>query len=120
MPRSKGLHWVEKPEILSYIIDCYAGVEGSGGHRKRQFIWEEQNGDIVIGNARAFTDHVRERFGLRATPTSWAAVHKVLHDLGEVASPYSPRTHIRGGRFRNQEPEVRILKKAAARKEEKE
>lgn len=99
------MKWTEKPPVLSYIIDCYAGVDG----KKRQFIWEEKNGDVVIGNTRAFTDHIAERFSLKLTKTDWSAVHEVLRALGEVVHPYTPRAHVRGGRFKNQEPEIHIL-----------
>ena len=101
------MKWAEKPEVLSYIVDCYQGVDG----KKRQFIWEADNGDIVIGNARAFTDHVSTKFNLGKTATSWVEVHHVLRALGEIAQIHRPRTTIRGGKFRNQEPEVRILRR---------
>ena len=108
------MKWAEKPEIVSYIVDCYAGVEGEGAHAKRQFIWEQENRDVVIGNTRAFTDHLRRRFGLPERPTSWTAIHEVLRALGEVAHTYSPRVNIRGAKFKNQEPETRILKKGGS------
>lgn len=101
------MKWFEKSEVLSYIIECYAGVDG----RKRQFIWEEPDGTIVIGNSRAFTDHVSVKFSLEKTPTAWSGIHSALRELGEVVGPYSPRTHERGGKFKNQEPEVRVLKR---------
>ena len=101
------MKWVERPDILSYIIDCYAGVDGN----KRQFIWEEVSGDVVIGNARAFTDHVSERFGLGKANTAWTNVHEALRALGEVVHLKAPRARVLGGKFRNQEPETRIIKK---------
>lgn len=99
------MKWYEKPEVLSYIIDCYQGVDGG----KRQFIWETPEGDVVIGNVRAFTDHVSEKFSLGLTSTEWSAVHEAMRMLGEVVHGYSPRTQVRGGKFKNQEPEVRVL-----------
>jgi len=101
------MRWFEQPAVLSYIIDCYAGVEGV----KRQFIWEEPNGDVVIGNTRAFTDHVSARFSLGRTSTSWTDIHEVLRALGEIVHLKAPRARILGKKFHNQEPEIRILKK---------
>jgi hypothetical protein len=99
------MKWFEHKDVLSYIIDSYAGVDG----RKRQFIWEEK-GEILIGNSRAFTDHLNEKFDLHRTNTSWVALHAVLRALGEVVNGYTPRSHVRGGKFKNQEPEVHVLK----------
>lgn len=101
------MRWYEKPEVLDYIVASYAGVEDG----KRQFVWEELSGDIVIGNARAFTDHVSAKFGLDLEPTSWSGVHEAMRLLGEVARAYSPRANLRGTRFKNQEPEVRVIKR---------
>lgn len=106
------MRWFERSDVLGYIVNCYQGTEG----RKRQFVWEEPNGDIVIGNTRAFGDHLNTRFNLELTPTSWMAIHEALRAMGEVLHEYSPRTHVRGQRFKNQVPEVRILKRADRRK----
>jgi hypothetical protein len=107
------MRWFERPDILSYIIECYAGTdEGHQGGARRQFIWEQPNGDMVIGNPRAFTDHVAEKFGIQLTPTSWSAVHAALRELGEVARENAPHRPKEGRqRFHNQQPEIRILKK---------
>jgi hypothetical protein len=88
------MRWYEKPEVLDYMIECYAGTEG----RKRQFIWETAAGDVVIGNARAFSDHVSDKFGLHLAHTSWSGLHEAMRMLGEVAVNYSPRAHERGGK----------------------
>jgi len=101
------MKWFEQKEVLSYIIDSYAGVDGY----KRQFIWEEKSGDVVIGNTRAFTDHLSERFDLHKTSKAWTDVHTALRALGEIVHPYTPRTRVLGKRFKNQEPEVRILRR---------
>lgn len=106
------MKWTERPDVLSYIVDCYAGTEKARGTRKRQFIWEDEDGDIVIGNSRAFTDHVSHRFSIPLTSTSWAAIHNTLHALGEVVHEMKPRSGVRGGRFKNQEPETRVIKSA--------
>lgn len=103
------MKWFEKPEVLDYIIECYQGTDGL----KRQFVWEDDQGDVVIGNTRAFTDHVSVKFGLSRTSTSWSAMHEALRMLGEVVHPIGPRVHKRGLRFHNQEPEVRVIKRRA-------
>ena len=107
------MKWYERSEVVSYIIDCYAGIEE---HKKRQFIWEQSNGDVVIGNTRAFTDHLAEKFNLPLTSTSWSSVHAALREMGEVLTEYSPRTKKLGTRFHNSEPEVRVLKPASSRR----
>ena len=101
------MRWYEKTEVLDYVVSCYAGTEGT----KRQFIWEDAAGDVVIGNARAFVDHLSEKFGLGLTNKAWSGLHEAMRALGEVAHAYSPRTRVRGGKFRNQEPEVRVIKR---------
>jgi len=101
------MRWFEKPEVLDYIVNAYQGMDG----RKRQFIWEEPNGDILIGNSRAFADHLSERFGLQLTDKAWMAVHDCLRMLGEIAQVHKPHGEPKGRRFHNQEPEFRILKK---------
>lgn len=101
------MRWFEKPEVLSYIIDSYQGTDERG---KRQFVWEDPaSGDVMIGNSRAFTDHLSEKFGLRLTATSWSGLHEAMRMLGEIAKTYSARSAKRGQRFRNQPPEARVL-----------
>lgn len=102
------MKWWERPEIVDYIIDCYEGTDGS----KRQFMWEEPNGDIVIGNSRAFTDHLSQKFKLEIANTSWSGTHMALRSLGEKVHPYSPRVNKHGAKFHNQLPEVRVVKRA--------
>ena len=99
------MRWFERSETLDYIVASYAGVEAG----KRQFIWEQPNGDIVLGNTRAFADHAEAHFKLPAAPSRWTEVHKVLRELGETIKEIKrhPRNH--GRPFHNQEPEVRVL-----------
>ena len=99
------MKWFEKPEVLDYIVSAYQGTDAG----KRQFVWEDEAGDVVIGNARAFTDHVSRKFELGLESTSWSGLHEVMRMLGEVVHPYSPRVRTKGGKFKNQEPEVRVL-----------
>jgi len=103
------MRWYERPEVLDYIINCYAGMEGN----KRQFLWELPSGDVVIGNSRAFTDHISEKFSMKRTATSWASVHEVLRAVGEVAHSYTPRCHMKGGKFVNQLPDMKVIRRRA-------
>jgi hypothetical protein len=102
------MRWYEKPEVLDYIVNSYAGVD----HGKRQFIWEDlETKDLLIGNSRAFTDHLSNKFNLDLTSTGWSAVHEALRMLGEVTHEYAPRVNKRGAKFKNQQPETHILKR---------
>jgi len=107
------MKWFEQKEVLSYIVDCYAGAEPDRSQRavKRQFIWEEPNGDLVIGNTRAFGDHLTAKFGLHSTPTAWMGVHEALRAMGEVLFERAPNAHHPGKKFKNQQPEIRIIKR---------
>jgi hypothetical protein len=102
------MRWFEKPEVLDHIIESYAGIDG----RKRQFIWEELSGDTVIGNSRAFADHLRAKFGIAELgDKSWMAVHEALRALGEVAQVHAPHRAVHGRKFINQRPEVHVIKR---------
>lgn len=106
------MKWYEEPKLLSYLIDCYVGTERSeSGKEKRQFIWDAENGDLVIGNSKAFTDHLRKKFGLHESKGAWVGIHEVLRALGEVVQIHSQKKEIQGTRFKYPLPEIRILKK---------
>lgn len=107
------MRWFEKPEVLDYIINSYAGIDVVNGKSKRQFLWEDENGDTVIGNTRAFTDHLSKKFTLGLTSTEWASLHEAMRALGEVAHVYSPRVNKPGNKFKNQEPEVHVIRRKA-------
>lgn len=109
MPRGKKLAGKHADDIVAYVCDCYAGVEG----RKRQFIWVDEKKDVVIGNCRAFGDHVAVKFGLDANPTFWMHIHALLRALGEVVQVHAAHSRKRGKKFKNQEPEVRVLRHAS-------
>jgi hypothetical protein len=106
------VRWFDRSEILDAIITSYAGVENG----KRQFIWESENGDVVLGNARAFSDHLEARFGLPKRPGRWTAVHRVLHELGEAVKSINAHPGKKGQHFRNQEPEMRVLRRKRERR----
>lgn len=101
------MKWFEQSDVLSHIIESYAGVDGN----KRQFIWEDLSGDLLIGNSRAFSIHLSEKFGIRNTPTGWMGVHEALRAMGEIVSIHSAKTKHPGKKFKNQEPEARILRR---------
>lgn len=107
------MKWFERPAVLDYIINCYAGVEtvGGTGFTKRQFIWEDEEHNIVVGNSRAFSDHVSKKFDLGLSDTTWCSLNKMLHAMGEVARATAPKVNKLGGKFKNLEPEVRIIKR---------
>lgn len=109
----KDGRWYEREDVLAYIIDSYAGVGASPhGNPRREFMWEDPaTGDVLLGNARAFADHVSERFALGLRSTAWSGLHEVLRRLGEAVGTYTPRARVRGGRFTNQEPDVRVVRR---------
>lgn len=107
------MRWYEKPGVLDYIINSYAGVDVVDGKSKRQFLWDDEEGNTVIGNSRAFTDHLSAKFSLALTATSWGMVHEVLRALGEVAHNYQKRSKTLGKKFKNQQPESHIIKRKA-------
>lgn len=103
------MRWFEKYGVLDYVVECYAGVEGS----RRQFIWEQECGDIVIGNTRAFYDHLATKFDLSKKAHAWMELHVMLHELGEVVRQHQAHrlTGEKIGKFRNQEPKWRVIKR---------
>lgn len=105
--RRRG-RWFERADVVDYVIDCYAGVDGP--RKRRAFVWEE-GGDVLTGNSRAFCDHLARRFEMPECATRWACVHELLRSLGEVAHAYGPRVRVRGQKFKNQEPEIRVLRR---------
>lgn len=107
---SRGQASIALPQVVDYIIDCYQGTEGTGRKAKRQFMWERANGDVVIGNTRAFTDHLAEKFKIEANRYTYGQVHKLLSRLGERIKPKETRhkTGEQTGRG-PQEPEVRVV-----------
>ena len=105
------MRWYEKPPVLDYIVSCYAGVDQENGRVRRQFIWETNDGDLVIGNSRAFSEHLSQRFGLELKKTAWMCIHELLRALGEVAQTHSPRMHHPGRKFKNQQPRLHVLRR---------
>jgi len=108
------MKWYERADVLDHIVQSYAGVDNVDGRQQRQFIWDEPNGDLVIGNTRAFTDHLSAKFELRLTTTEWSGVHAALRAMGEVARVLSPRVNIRGTKFKNQEPKTHVIRRGPA------
>lgn len=104
-----GSRWIFRPEILDYIIDSYAGVEG----RRRVFIWED--GDAIkMGNAEAFALHLADRFELLPDTGRASQIHGLLRELGEKVNSYpekrsKPTPGV--GTFSQPEPEEWVIAK---------
>ncbi len=80
--------WVRRPEIVDYVVECYAGAEakpeGKGRpHGRRVFLWEE-DGHVYMGNVEAFLLHLKARFDLVLCATATTAIHALLRELGET------------------------------------
>ncbi len=78
--------WLEKPGVLSYIVDCYIGLENIPGTKRprRVFGWIDENGLPYKGNVEAFVLHMGLKFGLNLSPASASLVHAILREMGEV------------------------------------
>ena len=108
------MKWFERSDIVSYIVECYVGTDtNASGQQVRQFVWEDEDGNIVIGNPRAFGEHVQRHFDLPERSTRWMDIHQALRAMGEVLfeKRHDVVTRQPGKRFRNQDPEVRILRR---------
>lgn len=111
---ANGQRWTHRPEILSYVIDSYAGVEktDSTGLPRRVFIWEDGT-EIKMGNTEAFMCHLAERFELIKTNGSVPALHQLLRDLGEQIATHAAHTRSsegpRAGRFKPSEPDEWVI-----------
>lgn len=107
--------WTHRPEILSYVIDSYAGTEkpeGQGASR-RVFIWED-GAEIKMGNTEAFMLHLCAKFDLILTASSGASLHELLRELGECVQSHkehAPRslTGPSAGKFRQPEPDEWVV-----------
>ena len=81
-------------EVQAYVLECYAGVEEMPDRvvPLRQFIWEEADGSIWIGNSTAFAEHVARRFSFPALPYDFWHVNNILLQAGERIRPRTSRT----------------------------
>jgi hypothetical protein len=80
--------WARRPEILDYVIECYAGTEKvEGGRARRVYLWED-GPDIKMGNTEAFAQHLCKRFDLLRVHTS--DLHNLLRQMGEVIQKHRP------------------------------
>lgn len=83
--------WTMRPDLVSYVVDAYAGtepVEGQGGAKvRRVFIWEEPDGRIEMGNTEAFVIHLGARFGLPLAARDASHIHAMLRTMGERVLP---------------------------------
>lgn len=101
------MRWYQRDDVVDYVCKCYAGVDQG----RRQFIWEDENGDVLIGNTRAFTEHCGAKFGVEVTKTAWMRIHDLLRALGEVVHVVQHDGSRAGQKFRNQEPKSHVLRR---------
>lgn len=86
--------WTLRPDVISYIIDAYAGTDEvpDSKRKRRVFIWEDGD-EIKMGNCEAFAIHLEAKFELiRVQPSD---LHAMLRELGEVVQahkPHAPKT----------------------------
>lgn len=104
--------WIMRNDVVDYILESYQPDKQG---RKRQFIWETSDGDIVIGNTRAFADHLYARYQKAPNKTGWMEVHRVLRACGDQLFQKHPRSSPRHKPFINQEPDFRVLVKNSNR-----
>lgn len=121
MAKKKGImpmhEWLRTDEVLGYIINSYHGVEPAPtNHRvmRRVFLWEEE-GEVKMGNAEAFTLHLGRRFERKVSAQDASHIHQFLRDLGESITPHQrhekPRTDgPRAGKFRQPDPDEWIVR----------
>lgn len=83
--------WMKRPDILSYIIDCYAGLEPTegGGPSRRVFLWEDGS-NVMMGNTEAFLQHLERQFELIPHRGGASMMHALLRELGEAAQQHKP------------------------------
>lgn len=93
--RPKLPRWTQRPDVLAYVIDCYAGTDtiGDGRKKRRVFLWED--GDMIkMGNTEAFALHLAARYDLIINTALPATLHALLRALGEdvqLHKPHAPR-----------------------------
>lgn len=111
---TKRPRWSERPDIVSYVCEAYAGIEPKEGSRakRRVFLWEEGK-NIMMGNVQAFGLHLAEKFQLPCGTIGavTAPIHKMLIELGERARSENkthPGSH---GKYREPGPEKWVAKR---------
>jgi hypothetical protein len=105
--------WLERPGVLSYIVDCYVGTENITGTKRprRVFKWTDENGLPYKGNVEAFVLHMGLKFGLNLSPAYASLVHAILREMGEVVLPTKKNREARKpdsplkGKFRQPRPD---------------
>lgn len=102
--------WTLRPDLISYVVDSYAGVEPNDtGQKRRVFLWEEADGTISMGNCEAFVLHLGTRYELPLEPGGASLIHAMLREMGErvLKARDTPRrrTGEKPGQFKQPEPE---------------
>jgi hypothetical protein len=84
--RRKSDPW-KRPEVIDYVLDCYAGVERDEREGKTipfyAFLFQESDGAVYIGNSVSFAEHVASVFGFAPTRSDFERVQEILRAAGE-------------------------------------
>lgn len=94
--RRGTIFWI-KPEVVDCIIEGYVGVDRINGKLRRQFIWEESDGEVWIGNIAAFAEHVCKKFDREHNDYDYVNVNSILLKLGERVREEAPRLNSNTG-----------------------
>jgi hypothetical protein len=111
--------WKVRWDIISYVVDCYAGTEEKDGAKlnqfatRRMFLWQE-GGEVRLGNIEAFTVHVQSKFDLYCVTARCLTtrINRVLLDMGERI--YDSKTHAAPqvfGLTKRPEPEYTVVQR---------
>jgi hypothetical protein len=111
--------WARRPDIISYVIDCYAGTDVVEGNsvKRRVYVWEDGD-EIKMGNTEAFAEHLEKKYELlRVSPS---ALHTMLRELGETVVLHKPHApHIRRGTgYKTPDPDEWVIGKVIKEVEE--
>jgi len=115
--------WLQRDEVLGYIINAYAGVDAvpsNPGIMRRVFLWEEGD-EVKMGNAEAFVLHLGRQFGRNLKTGDASVLHWLLRELGESISSHKKREPPRAnspaaGRFRQPDPDEWVVRGKTPRK----
>lgn len=83
----RKVHWIKRPEIQDYILDCYEGIDTietpRGLKPYRAFMWAEGR-EVYIGNASAFAEHIAKRFRIKnMNENAYYYINQLLIEVGE-------------------------------------
>jgi hypothetical protein len=112
--------WSLRPDLVSYVVDCYGGTEEvAGGRVRRVFLWEEGD-EVLMGNTEAFTIHLGQKFGLNLGAGDAASIHSMLREMGERILPAIEGRRQLGkarGKWRQPDPEAKVIRRRTSASE---